>query len=220
MKRIRTALMTALLSCLSHTQASAEPFSLGVKGSTLGAGIETQYRINPMFSVVGSVNGIGFDASTSTKDLSISGKIRMLTIGGSLGVHPFSNSFKLLLGVFYNGNQLDISEAHLKNAVTVGGITVTPAQFGQAKMKVHYNRLTPYVGVGFDTPLCDKSSWSMTGELGILFQISPKAQISRNGSGGFPQVRRFLEKEVERTAQNKVLLTYFPVIAVGLKYGF
>ncbi len=229
MNIIKTAIFASAIASLpaqssTETVPAAQPsvagFSLGVKGGTLGFfGAEATYRFNPWISVVGSVNGSQFDVNKSTRNVSMDGKLQLFTTGASLGIHPFKNSFKILLGIFYDGNELKLDDVRLKQDVNVGGVVITPAQVGRAQLNVHYNRVTPYLGVGFDTPFYEGCPLSLTGEVGVLLQFSPKAKIQRNGLNNFPAARNYLEKQAEKSA-SKPLLKYFPVIAIGIKYGF
>lgn len=219
MKRIKIALVVTALSSLYLNQASARQISLGLKGGTLGAGLESTYRINSLFSLAGSVNGLSIARSDSTKSLAIDGKIRLLTAGVSLGIHPFQSCFKFLAGIFYNGNQLNLTDVRLKQDITLSGILFTRDQVGQAQLKVHYSKVSPYLGFGFDSAFCNKSPWSLTGEIGVLFQFSPKAKLTRTGVGDFPALKSYLEREVEKAA-GRDILKYYPVMAIGIKYSF
>ncbi|MDP1723373.1 MAG: hypothetical protein Q8L85_01555 [Alphaproteobacteria bacterium] len=219
MKTRKTTLLIISLLALFLSQASAEPISLGVKGSTLGIGAESSYRHNSWLSLTGSVNGLKLTSNNSTKDLFFNSKVRFLTAGASLGFHPFKSGFKLLTGLFYNGNQFELSDVRLKNNITLNNVNITPDQVGQANLKVHYQRVSPYLGLAFDAALYNNSPWSFTGELGVLFQFSPKATLTRTGARNFPSLKRFLEDKVEKAA-SKNILKYFPVMSIGLKYVF
>lgn len=219
MQTRKSALLATSLSALFSSQASVGPISLGVKGCTLGLGIESSYRINCWLSLTGSINGLKLTSDNSTKTLSIDGKIRLLTAGASLGFHPFNSGFKFLAGVFYNGNQLELSDVRLKDNITLNNVNFTRDQLGQANLKVRYKRVSPYLGLGFDSALYNSCPWNFTGELGVLFQFSPKACLIRTGAGSAPALNAYVVSKVERAA-NKDILRYFPVMSIGFKYVF
>lgn len=199
--------------------ASADPISFGAKVGTLGLGVESSYKIDPLFSVTGSVNGFKFTASPHDRDLDFDGKLRLLTAGGSVGIHPFKNGFKILAGVFYDGNQFNLSTM-LRHNVTIDGKIYTPAQVGKPGLIIHFNRVSPYLGIGFDSALCADSSWSLTGELGVLFQGSPKVNLKGTGEIKTPpQVQTYIKQKAKHAA-DKFLLKYYPVLSIGAKYSF
>lgn len=180
---------------------------------------EASYRINPYFSFTGSVNGFRITAGINDRIVDLNGKLRLLTAGGSLGIHPFKNNFKFLAGVFYNGNQFELTSM-LKRNVTLRGITFTPDQIGSSNLTVHFNRVSPYLGIGFDSAFYCESPWSLFGELGILFQGSPTAKFKRTGGvRTFPLVQEFIRQRAKHAA-DKFLFRYYPVISIGVKYSF
>ncbi|MBX9785704.1 MAG: hypothetical protein K2Y08_00045 [Alphaproteobacteria bacterium] len=213
---------TAFFSCLSLlllSHVSADPISFGAKVGTLGLGVESSYRIDPLFSLTGSVNGFQLTGAPHDRDVDFDGKLHLLTAGGSLGVHPFKNGFKILAGVFYDGNQFNLSSM-LRHNVTIDGKTFTPAQVGKPGLIIHFNRVSPYLGIGFDSAFCTDSPWSLTGELGVLFQGSPKVNLK--GSGEIktpPQVQTYIKQKAKHAA-DKFLLKYYPVLSIGVKYNF
>lgn len=209
---------TALISCLSLlllNHVSADPVSFGAKVGTLGLGVESSYRIDPLLSVTGSVNGFQFTASPHDRDVNFDGKLRLLTAGGSVGIHPFKNGFKILAGVFYDGNQFNLSTM-LRHNVTIDRRTFTPEQVGKPGLIIHFNRVSPYLGIGFDSAFCAESSWSLTGELGVLFQGSPKVKLKAHT---YPEVEAYIKHKAKHAA-DKFLLKYFPVLSIGAKYSF
>lgn len=215
MKTIQKLSFAVCFPIVLWSQASADSVYLGAKVGSLGIGGELSYRIDPLFSVIGSVNGFRFSGTPHSRNVDFDGKLRLLTAGGSVGIHPFQNGFKILAGVFYDGNQFNLTSS-LKHNVTLRGITFTPDQVGKGNLTIHFNRVSPYLGIGFDSTFYCESSWSFFGELGVLFRGSPKAdsKIKR-----FPLVKSYIEKQAENAA-DKFLLKYYPVISIGVKYSF
>lgn len=219
MKIIKKTALAPCLSLLLLSHASADPVSFGAKVGTLGLGVESSYKIDPLYSITGSVNGFKFTGAPHDKDVDFDGKLRLLTAGGSLGIHPFKNGFKVLAGVFYDGNQFNLSSM-LKHNVTINGKIYTPAQVGKYNLTIHYNRVNPFLGIGFDSAFCTDSSWSLTGELGVLFQGSPKVNLKQTeGTINDPQAQAYIKQKAKHAA-DKFLLKYYPVLSIGAKYSF
>jgi hypothetical protein len=199
--------------------SSAEPFSVDAKMGSLGIGIDASYRITPYASITGSVNGFGFSMGLNNRDVDFNGTLRLLTAGANLGIHPFCNGFKFIAGVFYNGNQFNLV-SKLRHNVTIRGKIITPEEVGKPKATAYFNRVSPYLGIGFDSAFYAESAWSLCGELGILFQGSPKAKLKTKGNNKVtPLVKDYIENRL-KISTDKFLLNYYPVIAIGVKYSF
>jgi hypothetical protein len=91
---------------------------------------------------------------------------------------------------------------------------------GKPKLTIHFNRVSPYLGIGFDSAFCADSSWSLTGELGVLFQGSPKVKFKGTGETKIhPHVQTYIKQKAKHAA-DKFLLKYYPVLSIGAKYSF
>jgi hypothetical protein len=202
--------------CLSVRPSDAYSLSLGGKGGTLGVGMESTYLMSDLVCVIASVNGLKLDAGLSSKKLGFDGNLRLLTAGASVGIHPFRNGFRVLGGLFYGGNQFNLS-AQLTQTVTLNGQSFTPDQVGSVKTLIHFNRVSPYLGIGFDSVFCQSGPWFLFAEGGILFQGSPKAKTK--SSNAHPLIKDYIKRESKKSA-DKPLLTYYPVASVGIKYIF
>lgn len=212
--RIITTILA--IGLLSSEVTSAGPLSLDLRTSTLGLGGGLSYQFNKNISVTASIAGLRFGMSPNSKDLSVDGNLRLFSTGASLGWHPFGSSFRVLVGLFYDGNQFDLNAA-LKHDVTINGIVYTRDAVGSSKMQLHYNRVAPFLGVGFDTPFWQDCSWSMFGEAGFLFQGNAKAKFKRRSAGIVSDdIAHYMEKNLEN-AGNKFLLNYYPVLTAGIK---
>jgi len=216
---ISAALILPQAQAYEDGQGISKPFSVGGKLTSLGVGVESAYRISPLFSVVGSLNGFWVKAASSSKFVNLDGNLRLLTTGVSFGIHPLRNGFKFLFGLFYNGNQLKVTTARVKRNVTIKGITFTP-QDSSAKLLSHRQRVSPYFGIGFDSPLCENSPWKFTGELGILFQGDAKVKVRRSAKfANSDLLDRYIKNKAKKSG-NRFLLKYYPAFGVGMKYCF
>lgn len=216
---ISATLILPQVQAYEDSPGISKPFSVGSKISSLGVGIESAYRISPLFSVTGSVNGFWVKAASSSKSVNLDGNVRLLTSGISIGIHPLRNGFKFLFGLFYNGNQLKVNTARLKRTITIHGITFTP-QDSSAKLLSHRQRVSPYFGIGFDSPLCENSPWQFTGELGTLFQGDSKVKVRRSAKFANSDILDRYIKNKAKKSGNRFLLKYYPVFGIGMKYCF
>ncbi|MBY0500728.1 MAG: hypothetical protein K2P93_01835 [Alphaproteobacteria bacterium] len=219
MKIIRTTTLFLFLQVLLMEPTSADNFSVDAKMGSLGIGMDVSFRISPYASINGSVNGFGLSTGLNNRDVDFNGTLRLLTAGANLGIHPFCNDFKFTAGAFYNGNQFNLT-SKLRHNVTLQGKIITPEEVGKPKATAYFNRVSPYLGIGFDSTSHTERGWSLYGELGILFQGTPKAKLKAKGhSEVTPLVKNYIVSRLKISA-DKFLLNYYPVISIGVKYSF
>lgn len=208
--------ITTICLFLSTSFASAHQGETAIQGkmSTLGLGAEISHQLSDTFSILASLNGFKSTRGLSSSDISTNGKLRLLTTGFCVGVHPFRNSFKVVLGVFYNDNKYKLN-ARLNRTITFNGVNYSPDSVGNVKGSIYYNHISPYMGIGFDAPICS-NQLRLAADLGVLFQGTPKSKA--NSSNGLnSNVRSYLKRALRNSA-DRPLLNYYPVISVGLKY--
>lgn len=202
----------------SETTATARPYSTGVKISPLGLGLQAKYAVNNTFGIRADVNGFRLNKNLSDKDLDYKAKLRLLTAGVYADWHPFQNGFALSAGLAYNGNKFELKASPARN-VTMDGRTYTPAQMGHIKGTADFRKVSPYVGLSYETSRTEKG-FSFHASAGVLFQGKARVSISADGQAANDQA--FLDdlKNDATEALDKPVLKYFPVVSLGVIYRF
>jgi len=243
LKSNTTGLMVSLLSLtlLSATAAADNELGLSLKGSTLGAGIELDYRINSSFNVRLQANGYTYDDDFEEDDINYVGELELSSTGLLVDWRPFEGSFRFTGGIYSNGNQLtgtatdsggqsyEIGNAeYISNAENPLRVDAS-IELGKSS--------AGYLGIGWGNSM--PSGWMFSFEIGVLLAGKPDVQIDASGSaqvysnGSYqvfdvsdtsnPLVQELNEniRAEETTLEDDISdFKAYPVIALGIGYRF
>jgi hypothetical protein len=212
-------------------------FRIGAHVSSLGFGPDLTYQFNPYLKMGISGNYFTLERKRTVKingrvngqrvklPVPTTGNLRMFSTGLLMDVHPFGGSFYVRGGAFYNGNQVNVKAQPKNETIYLNDI---PYQFdanGYGAGKVHFNRIAPYLGLGFDWAL---ESAAITLDAGVLFQGKAKAKvtalegITAGGLHYMPTAHDIFnfEREVEKQVNKHKVLQFYPVISLGVHFKF
>lgn len=221
MKR-KLATITALLcvAALSRS-AAANDLSTGIKISTLGPGLEVQEKINSMLGVRVGVNYLPFSTSFTVDDVKYKTEFSWKSISLLADFYPFAGIFRLTGGGFYNGNNVEVS-ATPSEAVKIGNNTYTPEEIGSLTGSVDFKKIVPYAGLGWSGGRASSGEWTMSFDLGVMFQGSPSVNnLTASGLlGSDSSFNADLDAERDDIKDEMDSYQYYPVVAFALGYHF
>jgi hypothetical protein len=219
--RAASLLLRVCLAALVSAPALADgTLALGLTGGTLGVGPELSLRPIENFGVRGNVTWLGFGLNENVDDIEYDGDVNLLSVGAMADWYPFDGGLRISAGVRWNGNDLDLS-ARPANAVTIGGVTYTPAEIGRLTGTADANDFAPLLTLGWGGSL--KSGLTLGVEAGFAYQGALKIGDLRARGGlleADPSLLADLEAEEERIEREVKSYRYLPVLQVMLLYRF
>lgn len=133
--------------------------------------------------------------------------------------HPFKGSFRLTGGVVFNGNRLDL-QGKIDSSKTYSIGSASYSLTG-ASGSLKFNRMAPYLGLGWDTTFGDDQHWGFTFDLGVLYSGSPHLNFQAQGPGAsLASFAADLEKERRDLESEIADFRFWPVISTGIVYQF
>lgn len=219
-----TCVVVCLLGVSTFSQAETGDVSLGVKGGTLGGGVEVGIDLSDYFALRGGVNYVSFDVDATISKIDYTFEPEFFN--GSLLVdwHPFTNAFRVTAGAYLNNNTVDVNGTYRKDLI--------PEEFkryadlvdlAHVKGTVDYNTFAPYVGLGWTSNKTGKG-WGVNIDLGVMFQGAPKVSDlyidDPWGIGDNSAVSTFLEEERLEIQDELDKYEYYPVASIELTYKF
>lgn len=222
MKHLRTLSAAALAALVLHAAPALAGgrVTLGLTGGTLGVGPELSVRPLKHLGVRGNVTWLGFKVDQGVNDIDYDGDVNFLSVGAMGDWYPLGGGLRISAGVRWNGNDVDLS-ARPSNAVTIGGVTYTPAQIGRLSGTVDANDVSPLVTIGWGGRL--RSGFTVGVEAGFLYQGSPNVHDLRARGGlleGDPGLLADLRDEANRIEHDMKSYKYLPVLQAMLLYRF
>jgi hypothetical protein len=207
----------ALLLALSGS-AFADGWGLGAKAGTLGAGVEITKSFSPKFNARLGLNGYKYSDDRTESGIKYDGELDLKSTSLFLDYHPFEGTFRISVGYLFSNNELDLDAKGTGQSVTVGSTPVTIDPGDQLKGTVDLQS-GGYVGIGWGN--AGQKGWGFSGDIGVVFQGSPDVSLTASQSlknkgvtdADLRQEEKSLEDDLDSFKQ-------YPVIAVGVSYGF
>lgn len=200
--------------------APAQAASVGASVSTNGVGIDAGVSVTPFFGIRVDGATLSFDHSFGVDDIDYDADVELKSLGGIVDFYPFPLvGFRVSAGARLNWNKADV-EATPNGPRQIGGRTYTPAQIGSLDGKVAFDRLAPYAGIGWTSGFFG-TGLQFIGDLGVLYQGSPK--VSLRATGGLaadPVFAADLERERQELEDDVEDFKWYPVIKIGVMYKF
>jgi hypothetical protein len=218
-KRFAAAALAPLLFLPGIAPADT---SLGIRGGTLGAGVELSYAVSQRAAL-----RLGTDrynrTQTSTEDnIEYDAKLKLQTASLMFDVFPFANNFRVSLGALWNGNKLTMKGKPTGGTFTINGTTYNASDVGSLDAAVDFKKAAPYLGIGYGRPI--NGGLSFIFDAGVLFQGSPRSKIDVTCTSAVPALCAQLQSDAaaEQANLDESLhrFKYYPVISLGLAYTF
>ena len=221
MKNRLIAAVCMVFLCLGPSIASAEGNGLGIKASTLGAGVEFDKAINEYLGIRLGLNYFQYDSTVSVDDIEYDSSVNLQSGGAIVDWYPFAGAFRLTGGIMLNGNDGDVSATPDK-PVYVGDTVYTPQQVGTLSGSFSFDTLAPYAGIGWTSNRDKGEGLSFAFDIGVLFQGAPSID-NYHASGPIadnPGFQLDIDKEVTKLEDDLDSFRYYPVVALTLMYRF
>lgn len=218
----RVALTVCLISLfIIPSIATAADNAVGVKASTLGAGIEYEKQINYNLGMRFGFNYFQFDSDFNVDDINYDSTIDLQSLSAILDWYPFASAFRISGGLMLNGNDGDFT-ATPDRPVIIGDTLYSAQMVGTLNGSISFNTLAPYLGIGWSGGRDLIEGLSLAFDVGVLFQGSPTIEdFQATGSlAGNSAFQSNLAWEKEKIQDDLDPYKYYPVIALTLMYRF
>ena len=213
--KIKLPLLLCLIFFLGFTELKAQDYAASIKVSTLGISLE---GVRSFGTQLNARLGFAFFSYTmndiaSSTDYTASGDLKLLSISALADWFPFESAFRLTGGLFVNLNKASMTLTPLKT-YTDGNIKYTPDKLGILSADIDFNKVAPYLGIGFGNPTAGEPGLGFTFDLGTFYQGGPKAKLSAT---------KLLEPSAKQgpiLEENLSWFKFYPVLSLGLTYKF
>jgi hypothetical protein len=224
MKKLSIFALSCCLLLVGSAVCAAPGVSIGVKGGTLGVGVEAGTSISRYISLRGGVNYLSFDFDTTIKEVDYNFEPTFFNGNLLVDIHPFANPFRITGGIYINNNEVDVDGVYRKDIIPPE-LQQYSSIVDQAHVKgtVSYNALAPYLGIGW-TSNQDGAGWGFNIDLGLLFQGAPDVSElyvdAPWGLGQSSEVKAWLAEERQGIVDELDKYEYYPVASITIKYSF
>ena len=219
----RSFVAAAVLPLLAFPGVALADTSLGIRGGTLGGGVELSHGFGPRTGVRLNADGYNFSQTSTYDDIDYDMKLKLQTVSLLGDWFPFANNFRISAGAMLNGNKLTLKGQPSGGFYTINGAQYSTLQVASIDAAVDFNKAAPYFGIGYGRAI--NRGLSLKFDAGVMFQGSPKSRIDATcGPLATPaqctQLQSDAAAEQSRLDESLHSFKYYPVISLGLAYTF
>ncbi|WP_309740957.1 MULTISPECIES: hypothetical protein [unclassified Chamaesiphon] len=208
-----------------RTTNTRQPLGVGVTArvGTLGIGVDVNKSLTPQLNArlgfnFGNVNlnrtdsGIDYDAQLKFSSVQLFGDY-----------YPFtSSSFRVTGGIVAQNNRFALtSKPSSTGTYTIAGTQYSAANVGTLNGEYSYgNSIAPYLGIGIGKS--SNEGLGFNADLGVMFTGSPKVSLTASNPAfnNNPLTRSQLDNQARQTENDLRGFNAYPVLSIGLSYGF
>lgn len=199
------------------TEASYQPFNLGIEAGTTGVGGGAGWRFADHLSLVGGMDYLKFSLNKTYSGVPYSGDVRMQSEYAGINLYPWQNSsFHVSLGAYFNQNQFT-GTAVSDGTLVINGVTVPPTD--SVSLNYKQQPVDPYVSIGGNLYFDKAHHFSLGAELGAFYLGNPRVSVSTTAPPGVvtPADLAAYQQQVENDIKK---LPVWPILKLSLNYSF
>jgi len=213
----KSVLAIAAFAAFASLGANAADFSLGGRLGLSGAGVEATAKFSKHVGVRAHITGLNYSLDYEYDGIEYEIEPK-LTIGSLLlDVHPMGGLFRVTLGgAAYNG-KFNISATPSPGPTyQVGNNYYTSTEIGTLNGEIEYQKVVPYVGVGWDFGARKSSGFGITVDIGVFFRGKPDdVTLTASGTGVSAANLALEANNIEDDTAS-----YHPSVAASFYYRF
>ena len=202
-------------------RADTGDIALGAKIGTLGIGAEMTIGLLPHLNARVGLNGFTYNYDRKIDEIDYDFDLNLFSGVLLADWHYLGSAFRLSGGLVFNQNEIDLKAKTDDDYFIIDNRAYSVEDVGDLNGTIDFNKISPYLGIGWGDAVGEDKRLSFFIDLGVLFQGSPQATMSATGSiASDPDFQRHLkneEKEIEDASEN---YKFYPVIAIGVAYKF
>lgn len=210
MKKLVAVLAVAAMLPMA---VQAEGMAVTGKVGTLGAGLELSKSYSDALGARLGFNAFSFNKTGNQGTVSYNGTLQLQTFTAIADWYPFHGAFRTSAGLFYNNNKFTLNAQPVGGTITINGV---PQTMTSLTSDVSFNKVAPYLGIGWGNAAAQGKGWGLNSDLGILFQGAPKVTMTQTGGNAAAQAA--VAQEQARLESSLSNFKMWPVASVGISY--
>ena len=206
----------------AESTASSQPgIGLTLKAGTTGIGGDVTFGLSDNFNIRAGIGyftwtqkNVGGDASDQ-KDA----KLTLLDVPITLDWYPITgNGFRFSAGVLFNNNTGELSASSGQSVSINGNDYLVSSMSG----KIDFNRIAPYIGIGYGNAADISSHWHFSSDLGVAFVGTPNIRLDATALDPTQQgaLNNDVASQISKYQDDAKPFKFYPVISLGVSYTF
>ena len=209
----KSLLVLVIFGTFTAAAVQAKDIGATAETGTSGVGVHIVVPIKEQLNARFGFNALNHTYSTNTNSAHYDVFLRPRALDALLDYYPAAGAFRVTGGLVYNTN----------NKYDVIGTPLAARRY-TFDGTIEFNKVAPYLGIGWGNAVAKDKGWGFTADVGVLFQGSADTSLANPGCTASAAVCTRLanglaaENEALQDKVNK--FKYFPVLRVGVSYRF
>jgi hypothetical protein len=188
------------------------------KAGTQGFGADVHRTLVPRtLNLRAGASFFQYTLDFSDDGIDYAGQLRLAGVPVNLDYYPFKNWFRLSAGMVINLNRAVGTAKPNQGQIDINGRLYPASQIGEVKGTFRFNRVAPFLGIGFSNPIKRRGHWGVTFDIGGIYHGRPRFPITVSGplSSQLDTDLRLQEADVEKDVESYRL---YPIVQLGISY--
>lgn len=218
---LKKCIAVLLFTILCSVSAFAEERKISItpKIGTLGLGIDAAYKFNPNLKARLGINYFGLSLETEVEKVKYEINFKAQSFGLLADYHPFQGGFRLSAGLYKTNAKLNIDAAS-SESYEIQGNTYNASDLGKLSGAIKWDKVGPYLGIGYETGFSSNSRFALAFDLGALHIGKAGIDYNATGAATDPRLRDDIEKERKEVEKQLGDQEWYPVFSLGLAFRF
>jgi hypothetical protein len=202
-----------------------QPLGLGVSTriGTLGIGVDLSKSVTPQVSGRLGFNFGNLSTNRTDSGINYDSQLNLSSVQLVGDYYPFmSSGFRFTGGLVAQSNKFSVtSKPSSTGSYTINNTQYQASDVGTLTGEYKYsNSIAPYVGIGIGKSTND--GFGFNADLGVMFAGSPNVTLNASNPNfnNNPITRNQIDNQVRQTENDLKGFNFYPVLSVGLSYGF
>ncbi len=202
-----------------------EPVGVGLTArvSTLGFGVDVAKSLTPQINGRLGFNFGNINLNRNDSGINYDSQLKFSSIQLLGDYYPFrSSGFRLTGGLIAQNNKLSVtSNPNSNGTYTIDGTQYQASNVGTLSGEYKYaNSLAPYLGIGIGKST--NEGLGFNADLGVMFAGAPQVTLNASNPAfnNNPTTRSQIDNQARQTENDLRGFNVYPVLSVGLSYGF
>jgi hypothetical protein len=202
-----------------------QPLGVGVTArvGTLGIGVDVNKSLTPQLNGRLGFNFGNVSLNRTDSGIDYDAQLKFSSVQLFGDYYPFtSSSFRVTGGIVAQNNRFAVnSKPSSTGTYTIAGNQYSAANVGTLSGEYSYgNSIAPYLGIGIGKS--SNEGLGFNADLGVMFTGSPKVSLTASNPAfnNNPITRSQIDTQARQTENDLRGFNVYPVLSIGLSYGF
>jgi hypothetical protein len=217
-------ILCGAISALALAASAQAGVGVDVSAGTPGVSGNLHLQVTPLLTLRGGYNFFDFELDGQEyDDIVYDADLAFSQLGGFVDIHPFMNGFTVTGGVLFGERAVELTATPTEN-IEIGGQVFTAEEVGRLEGGADFGDQAYYAGIGWDSTTHGLMPVSLVIRAGVALTDSPAVTMRNVGGSMDPliqaEINRELEQEVADLQSEFEDFEFFPMISVGIGFGF